>query len=270
MQNLLRRILVCWSCLVPFGLVEAYAQETPPASSLSAENTISIHLASGRTFTAALDVRTDADRLWLRFRQAGAEVFRPIDWDCVVSAEVADQDISGAEFHRLIQQLRQKMPAQPVAPAIGTNIEMIGSPDTVQMANALSPPVETRRVVSLDIDVRVGRWDENAEPDGLVVRVYPLDANGNIVPVRGTLNVDLKIAPRSRDLLHQPLVDAGHWSEALRMADFSPAGAICRLPFQSIHPEFEDQWLSPGSVHACLAVPGQGTFEASCYVGPSR
>jgi hypothetical protein len=62
--------------------------------------------------------------------------------------------------------------------------------------------------------------------------------------------------PRRKDSFYQSLVDAGRWSKVLGVADFGPAGAVCRLPFQSIRPEFDDRWLSPGIVHACLAVPG--------------
>ena len=125
-------------------------------------------------------------------------------------------------------------------------------------------------MVSLAIDATVGRWDENVDPDGLVVHVYPLDADGAIVPVHGTLNADLKVEQRSIDLLHQPFVDAGHWTEAVHAADFGPRGAVYRLRFQHIDPEFEDGVRSPGLVHACLAVPGQGTFEASTYLSSIR
>ena len=125
-------------------------------------------------------------------------------------------------------------------------------------------------MVSLAIDATVGRWDETVDPDGLVVHVYPLDADGAIVPVHGTLNADLKVEQRSIDLLKQPFVDAGHWTEAVHPTDFGPRGAVYRLRFQHIAPEFQDGVRSPGLVHACLAVPGQGTFEASTYLSSIR
>jgi len=193
----------------------------------------------------------------------------------VAWAEVAGEKIPGEELHRLIVQLRQEIPAQPVAPAARTNIVMIGSPDAGspaadRAAKATAPAVDARRVVSLAIDASVARWDENVEPDGLLVHVYPLGADGAVVPVRGTLNVDLKVQQRTIDMLHQPFVDAGHWAEAVHTADFGPMGAVYRLRFQGIHPEFEDRVQSPGSVHARLTVPGQGTFEASTYLSSVR
>ena len=147
---------------------------------------------------------------------------------------MAGQRLSGDELHRLVEQLRQEIPAQPAPSTPMARIEMIGSPRHCghAVAQTTATPAETRRVVSLAIDATVGRWDENVDPDGLVVHVYPLDADGAIVPVRGTLNVDLKVQQRSIDLLHQPFVDAGQWSQSVHAADFGPRGGVYRLRFQ--------------------------------------
>ena len=264
-------VVVLCGLAAPLGPTAALADGAPPAS----ETTISVRLSSGRTFTAMLDARTDSTQLWLRCEQAGAELLRPIAWDRVVSAEVAGQTISGEELCRLVIQMRQEIPAQPVVPVAKAHIVMIGQPDVGTPAERHAAattdlPNDVRRVVSLAIDASVGRWDENVDPDGLLVHVYPLDADGAVVPVRGTLNVNLKLQQRSIDWLHQPFVDAGHWSEAVHTSDFGRREAVYRLRFQSIQPEFDDRVRSPGLVHACLAVPGQGTFEASTYLASIR
>ncbi len=289
MRNLLRFSLACWSCLAPFGLAGATAPETPPAP-VASENAISVYLASGRTFTAALDARTDPVQLWLRFEQAGATLLRPIRWDRVIWAEVAGEKLSGRQLRRLIEQLRQEIPAQPVLPSARTNIVMIGAsevghasekgtvpicakhppgrsgghrPKVGRGLSPFPPSADTSRVVSLAIDAGVANWDENVEADGLLVHVYPLGTDGALVPVHGTLEVDLKAEQNGSNRLHQPFVDAGHWSQQVRPADFGPMGAVYRLRFQSIHPEFEHWLESRGAVHACLTVPGQGTYEAT-------
>jgi hypothetical protein len=266
----------------------------------TAQVAISVHLAGGRDFTAALDAQTDADRLWLRFENGGAELLRPVDWDRVVTADLAGHRLSGVELRRMVAEVRRELPATPAGNAGGTvrvpatrtrsvrttlpaaaQIVMIGPPLVVPAsagnANGAEQPPKggttstsgrTPRVVSLAIDARAGRWDENVEPDGLVVRVYPLDADGAVVPVRGTLTVDLwaEATPERSgwDWRREPFQNAGHWTEAVRAADFGPGGATYRLRFYpSFHPEFE-HWMGwRGAVHACLAVPGQGTFEAT-------
>jgi hypothetical protein len=244
-------------------------QQALPHTTEAAEATITVHLASGRTFEAALDARTSAAELWLRFNRAGAELLRPIDWDRIVSAEVAGKTLSGEELHRLVIQVRQEIPAQLAAPPQKTHIVMVGQPIIAEpFAKPPTPPIKPRRVVSVAIDARAGRWDENVEPDGLVVHVYPLDADGAVVPVRGTLNVDLKAERQDQYRLRDPFLDAGQWTEVVRPEDIGPSGGIYRCRFQNIHPEFKPPesnrrvaWR--GAVHATLAVPGQGTFEAT-------
>ena len=246
-----------------------------PASDEASDDLITVHLASGRSFTAALDPRTDSTELWLRFETNGVEVLRPIHWDRVTSAELAGQTLPGETLHGLVDEIRRTIPAQPVGPIVRNKIVLVGPPDAGrsqegQTARASGQSADTRRVVSLTIEAGVGRWDENVDPDGLVVHVYPLDADGAIVPVRGTLTADLKLEQRNIHLLHEPFIDAGYWSEAVHPSDFGPMGAVYKLRFQSIHPEFEGQVQAPGLVHACLTVPGQGTFEASAYLSFAR
>jgi hypothetical protein len=247
------------------------AAESLPTPAAASDDMITVHLASGRAFTAALDARTNSAELWLRVNANGVELLRPIPWDRVTSVDVAGRTLPGETLHGLVEEIRKTIPAQPVRAAMKNDIMLAGSPDAGRLqanrnARASEQSAETPRVASLAIEAAVGRWDENVDPDGLVVRVYPLDASGAIIPVRGTLTADLKLEQRNINFLHEPFRDAGYWSEVVHPSDFGPRGAVYKLRFQSIHPEFEDQLRVPGMVHACLAVPGQGTFEASAYI----
>jgi hypothetical protein len=253
---------------VAVGSSPAFAVETPPAPAPASGDLIAVSLVGGRTYTAALDARTDSVQLWLRFETDGAEILRPIRWDRVAWAEVAGQKIPGEELHGLVEQIRQEIPALPVAPAVTSNIVLIGAPDVdrapeSRAARPSNQAADTRRVVSLAIDAGAARWDENVDTDGLLVHVYPLDANGAIVPVRGTLNVDLTVERLDQYRLTQPFADGGHWEEAVHTADFGPTGAVYRLRFQSLNPEFNHWVGATAAVHATLAIPGQGTFEAT-------
>lgn len=288
--------LVLLAIAIFVNLGAALAQESLAEPGASSKAVIAVHLASGRTLTAALNPRTDAALLWLCFERGETEILRPIRWDRVIWAEVAGDRLPGEELQRLIAQLRQEIPAQPVTPPAQNAIVMFGPLDAKPPPTGGATPKESigggtgfqpgnthgqdgratsarrhdslqsasqGRVVSLVIDAHPARWDENVDPDGLLVHVYPLAADGATVPVRGTLSVDLKVQQRSVNMLHEPFVDAGHWAETVQTTDFGPAGAVYRLRYQRIHPEFDDRVMSPGLVHACLSVPGQGTFEAS-------
>ena len=260
--------LVCCSFLAAWTGPAAFADPSASPVASAAEDSITVRLISGRTFTAALDRRTDAGQLWLRFEEAGIELLRPIDWDRIVSVTAAGQKLTGREFRQLVEKVRKEIPPQPSLHDAKADIVMIGSTETeqpplVNRATEIAATADTRRVVSLAIDARTVNWDENVEADGLLVHVYPLDADGAVVPVHGTLNVDLKAEQNGVNRQSQPFVEAGRWSEKVRPADFNAGGALYKLRFQSIHPEFDRSIGSLGAVHACLTIPGQGTFEAT-------
>ncbi len=267
MRKILWVRLVCWMVLAAW--TGSFARAAAPVSSVAtaADASITVQLSSGRTFAATLDRRTDAERLWLRFGEGRIEILRPVDWGCVVAVAAAGHELSGVEFRQAVEQVRKEMPVQASSNEAKTNIVMVGAVETEQpeVLSRASEVAEgdSRRVVTLAIDARMANWDETAEADGLLVRIYPLDAQGMVVPVRGTLSVDLKAEQNGLNHVAQPFIEIGRWSEMVRPTDFGVGGAIYPLRFQGIHPEYERSIRPIGSVSACLTVPGQGTFKAT-------
>jgi hypothetical protein len=248
-----------------FGLIPQQTMAQQPGN--EPQETIAVHLASGRLLTAELDPRTDSSQLWLRWQCARAELLRPILWDCVISAEIKGHNISGEDLLELVRQIRRDLPAQSVSLPLAKSIVMLGSASAETAAiTAPSPPTEktkTPRVHWLKIDARPARWDNYVETDGMLICIAPLDASGEVVPVRGTLEVDLIAEHADVVRLAQPFSRIGHWSQAVRPEDFAPSGAVYRLRFQGMNPEFSSHLAPHGAVHACLSVPGQGSFEAT-------
>ena len=120
-----------------------------------------------------------------------------------------------------------------------------------------------RPVRSLAVDAWVANWDDDVEVDGLVVQVIPQDDYGSMVPVRGVLEVNL-LGERRGALKHrQSFVGLGRWTRRVRHDDFGPSGAVYRLPFQAVHPEFDLSKEPYGAVHVRLTVPGHGVFDAT-------
>ena len=81
--------------------------------------------------------------------------------------------------------------------------------------------------------------------------------------MRGTLDVDLIAEHAGVVRLPDPFSRIGHWSQKVRPEDFGPYGAVYRLPFQDVNPEFSNHLGPHGAIHAILSVPGQDTFEAT-------
>jgi hypothetical protein len=118
-------------------------------------------------------------------------------------------------------------------------------------------------VRSLAIDVRVANWDADVEVDGLLLDVYPRDAEGRTVPVAATLQVELTGERTGIVRRPRPFVRLGRWTKLIRPDMVSSNGARFRLPFLASHPQWETDLASFGLVHVRLNVPGHGVFEAS-------
>jgi len=229
------------------------------------QSEIIVEVASGRRFTGEVDAHTDLNQLWLRRQHGSAVVLRPLRWDRVVRVHVAGEELSGEEFLGIVKRVRQTVPAP--APIATKQIVLRGAMAPAESAvgadmRSAAPP-ETPRVRSLAIEAALGRWGATVDADGLLVRVYPLDAAGSAVAVYGTLEVEL-IGRRTDTVDPEASFGRlGHWLLPVREADFGVDGAVYRLPFQSVDPEFDLAVARYGAVHARLSVPGQGTFEAT-------
>ncbi|MHC4176774.1 MAG: hypothetical protein ACYSWU_04665 [Planctomycetota bacterium] len=274
--------LLCGLSLSLIGWPDRLAAELAPGGDQdpTQEKSISVELASGRTFVGQLDARTDPEHLWLRSPQGAAVLRRPIRWDRVVQVRVADQDLSGEEFRQVVEAVKQEAPDQTETPTPQKKIVIKG---TTRSGGFLSvtrgaprKPPQRPQVRSLAVEAAVANWDADVEVDGLLVYVYPLDGTGAVVPSRGTLQFDLTgrkdatvshshLARRGYGILGpwRSFTTLGRWTRRVRVEDFGPRGAVYRLPFQGVHPEFDLTVAPRGALHARLSVAGQGTFDTT-------
>jgi hypothetical protein len=119
-------------------------------------------------------------------------------------------------------------------------------------------------------DSHIANWDADIETDGLIIDIAPLDLDRQLIPISGTLEVEL-YAPQRRTLDLAPqsggdtLELVERWTLALTPADFGPTAARLRLPFGAITPELQPNWTAShyGLIHIRLAIPGHGIFEDS-------
>jgi hypothetical protein len=234
---------------------------------------VSVSLASGRVFSGLVDERTSDQRFWLKSSQASAAVERPIAWDRIEAATIGDRQVSATEFRdyalAAAEQLRQIEPQR--MPFADDAIEEVPAPPSDDRADGQAAVVSwsaprasgfvTSQVRSLYIDAYVANWDQDVEVDGIVVLVQPLDELGQIVPVGGTVEVDL-IAQRHsrRGEPTEPFPQIGRWS---MLTEPSRAGSVLKLPFAGVHPEFDREIDPFGIAHVRMTIAGQGVFEAS-------
>ena len=244
---------------------------SPPAA---AQEPIAVDLISGARLVGQLDTRSDGSRLWLRSEKGSAVLLRPIRWEQVVQARVAGEALTAEQLRRSVEQTPPQDPFREERYGPRSRISLRISPSdpepqrmvsqwAVGAADGPSTVSRCAKVRSLTVDATVANWDADVEVDGLLVYVYPLDADGRVSAVRGTLQVDLQGQAATTIIRRQSFSRLGYWTRPVRIEDFGSDGAVYRLPFQRVHPEFDAKLSAYGAVHVRLNVPGQGTFEAT-------
>jgi hypothetical protein len=239
------------------------------APALASERVV-VETSSGRVFTGRFDHRTSSERLVLRAGSSDMYLLRAIDWRRVTRVRVDGKPLQAADLLARFDaqgwpRVAEELPAParsvppPPEPRLPRPSDASAAPTGIPgWESARSGPARAR---SMHLEASVGKWRGYADNDGIVVRVSPRDADGNIVPVSGTLAVDL-IGTQSATMTRgQPFPRLARWVRRVEPQDIVGYGATYRLPFQARHPEFDLELGSIGAVHARLIVPGQGVFD---------
>ncbi len=275
-----------------------YAGETLDASgagnhsSVAAPVSVVAKIQGHQPIDAAIDPLTDEHRLRLRLERPGITLWRSVPWNDVQWVTIGGYRLSGPQFKLLVERYRAEHPRRYAAehPAgyvaehrLSGIPEAHGAPSkTIVMRgvaralpgqpqsapDALPPhhPTPNRpsaRVGYLKLDAAVANWDADPEVDGLLIRIQPTNDSGDTLPVAGLLEVE--VIGRETGVLRpaQPFVRIGYWSQPVRLDDFGPDGAVYRIPFQQVHPEFQRQYAPHAAVLARLSVPSMGVFTAT-------
>ena len=250
-------------------LLQAYVQFSIGEQTLTrgAEpEEIIVRMTSGRTFTGAVDDRTDASRLWLRFDRGGISILRPIAWQTIEGARHGERVIGRTELQQEVGHLRSVRKKLRPVESIGepSPVEDAGSSPAIQREQRLAnEPSPIDMVRSIAIDASIARWTGGVESDGVLLRVLPLDAEGNLVAVSGTLEVDLFGDQYGSPTRGQDYRLLGHWTSRLEADHVTLEGAAFRLPFQAVSPDFANDLGPFAVVHVRFTAPGHGTFDAS-------
>jgi len=253
-------LVLAWFAL---GASAARAQETTDPDR-PGEISVRVELASGRQFVGQIDPQTDDQHLYLRTVQGPMILVRPIQWTRILRAHVAGETVTGLQLRSVVDAVRKEHP-NLFAAALPQSTSRASVASPASPAPASEPP---RAIRSLAVEAWTANWDADVEDDGLVVSVCPLDDEGRIASVDGTLEVELVTSGPGIAPDPASFVQLGRWVRHVRPGDFVPGGSALdgaryRLEYQAIHPEFDQRVVARGLVHARLSVPGQGAFEAT-------
>ena len=237
------------------------------SAGLSAQ-TVVVRLRNGREMSATIHDRTDNDRLWLQYGTRAVTVIRPIDWQMIVGVWHDGQKISIGQ----LKAVASTVSAGSVEAAPPRILRVPPADELLQretMANRARQALgSSSPVSSVQFDAVLANWDADVETDGLLLRLFPFDAQGNVAPGTGTLRVEF-VGRSQRDSTSarhhggSMVGTIGRWTAQVDEADFRQGVATVKLPFGAIHPEFDTDWFAEGLVHISFSVAGDGTFEQS-------
>jgi hypothetical protein len=264
----------CCQCLALCVALWGSHALAPAAEVLTADEPaaqkLTVRTQLGRIFIGRLDPLSTHQTLVLRSGSYDMHVLRPIDWDQITELRVDGQPSSP---DMLLRQLDSSgwppgpeslpVPPAPELPAPSETRADVRTPApsrVVPVATQYDEP-QPLPVATLYIDAWAGKWSWGADNDGIFVRIFPLDQYGNLVPVNGTLEVDLIGTQYATFTRGEPFPPLAHWAQIVSPDDMHGNGAVYRFPYQAYQPEFDLQFGSLGIVHARLSVPGQGVFD---------
>ena len=223
---------------------------------------LTVGTKSGRAFTGEVEGYSAAG-LWLRSGSGAMHVVRPIAWSRVVYVAVGEQKMTP---EAALARLRR---GEFVTPRVSTpaGAEELPAPRRLTLSDDLQeaprPAPRDALPQSLSIEAQAANWDSDVESDGLLLHILPIDADGYVTPTHGLLEVELVGQQRATRSIGKPTVELARWSQMIEPSQFGPDGAVVKLPFGSVHPEFDTRIGPVGLVHARLAVAGAAVLEAS-------
>lgn len=220
------------------------------ALATAADSPLTVHVRSGRTFSAPVDVRTDESTLWLRFEGRSVRLLRPVDWNDITSAYYEGESIdldslrpfahSLANHERLVDRLPTRAPG--------------GQPhDETARQLLFVQPVE-----SFHIDAQWGDRDSDRVVDGVTLQLAVRDRKGNAVPANLRIEATLEM-PSSDERPHH----RGAFEQVQRW--------VVAADRPGVHlsvPSAAQQCRQVGRLTVRVTIPGEGTFERQTIIPP--
>jgi hypothetical protein len=259
-------LVVC--CTVALSAIAA-----APAA-VGAAEPITVELQSGRVITGETDSQTDDRLLWLRRDVQGAQLTSGFPWNQVRRVQTGNMVFVGSDFLPVAQSTKStgKRYAEFEPAAAVTDLREQARAETEQTnrraGEELWQRAAQRRVNTLYIEAYLANLDADPQADGLRVFVYPLAADGELVPVNGQIDLYLLgEVERGTGIIAPPQMpqfgELERRSHLVRPTDFARGAGIYELPFRQFHPDFYFDVARQAVVNARLGVPGQGVFIAS-------
>jgi len=226
---------------------------------------IVVKLTDGEVARGMVDARTDAERLWLRTSAGTAYVQRGIVWSRVKGASADGKELSKVSLQKQAAKMASEAPKQEENAAEVSDAADRVLPAQKEEVEDKQASARPGKLVSVTCSAQLANWDADVEPDGFQLEVIGLNENGERVPVKGFIEATLW-SPVKRAFHERPatagvaLERVENWRVTANERESQGGASVVRLPFGSVHPDFQKAIGTHGALQVKCVVPGTGVF----------
>ena len=237
------KCLLALISLVPLSQI-CKANE-PPWGAFPVGTELSATLHTGRIVHGILDPRTTNDRLFLTAEHEGISVCSVLQIGDVSKIELTDSNV------KRTLSLVGKTESQAWVATPQRRSALANGRSNVSQAQSLS------------VFAHVDNWNGDPKPDGIRLYLRPTGAKGEMLPVIGTVSVQLNVYRGDVRNTAGRLHEEESWSYELSKNDYDQSGAVITLPFRRIQPDSEKDIYVLGTLNVRLKISGQGVLDAT-------
>ncbi len=252
-------LLSCLRCSI------ALAEDSRPRdASARRPRPVTAMLNDGRKISGRIASTTDDSRLDLVVASERVHLTAHLRWEQVASFKVRDRQIS---VPRLRKQLSKYMlPESPSKNGVSKPLRI-----APLLNEETGEPIVSHQMTprSVQMGARLASWDQDAEPDGLLLELFVLDGSGHPTVIPGELTARLtgirQAVTGGRSTLDRksPVTPLEQWSLTVRNSDFADGRAVVKLPFRSLQPDRDLNIAAETLLEISYGVSSVGVFKAS-------
>lgn len=221
-------------------------------------------LNDGRQIFGRVAPTTDDSQLDLVVASERVHLTAHVRWEQVVSFRVRDRQIPVAKLRKQLSKYMLPEPASKNAASRPPGITPLLNQDTGELIASHQPTLQ-----SVQMEARLASWDQDAEPDGLLLELFVLDGTGHPTIATGQLTAKLtgirQEVTGGRGTLDRkpPVTPLEQWSVNVRNADFADGRAVVKLPFRMLQPDRDLNIAAETLLEISYGVSSVGVFKAS-------
>lgn len=221
-------------------------------------------LNDGRQISGRVAATTDDSQLDLVVASERVHLTAHLRWEQVVSFKVRDRQVSVARLRK--QRSKYMLPESPSKNGVSKQLRI-----TPLLNEDTGEPIVSNQSTprSVQMEARLASWDQDAEPDGLLLELFVLDGTGHPTVAPGQLTAKLtgirQQATGGRGTLDRkpPVRPLEQWSLTVSNSDFTDGRAVVKLPFRMLQPDRDLNIAAETLLEISYGVSSVGVFKAS-------